>query len=207
MTTAEERILDRAQAGDTDALVGLLEKHGRAVRQAIAGRIPRRWRSMLSEDDVMQQTYVDAMLGIGRFVYQGEGSFRAWLASLAKCNLLDAVKALEAEKRGGGRRRVTEGLGDESYVALYEYLGAISATPSRDAAGHEARDALGRALEQLPASYRRVVEMYDLQGREIEDVAAALNRSKGAVYMLRARAHRQLAEIMGTVSRYLTKVS
>jgi DNA-directed RNA polymerase specialized sigma24 family protein len=46
--------------------------------------------------------------------------------------------------------------------------------------------------------------MYDLEGRPVQEVAQALGRSPGAVYMLRARAHRRLSEIMGTASRYVT---
>jgi DNA-directed RNA polymerase specialized sigma24 family protein len=46
--------------------------------------------------------------------------------------------------------------------------------------------------------------MWDLEGHSVEEVAASLGRSPGAVYMLRARAHRQLAEIMGAPSRFLS---
>ena len=37
------------------------------------------------------------------------------------------------------------------------------------------------------------------------EVAAALGRSEGAVYLLRVRAHRRLAELMGAPANYITK--
>jgi len=45
---------------------------------------------------------------------------------------------------------------------------------------------------------------YDVEGRSIQEVGAHLNRSPGAVYMLRARAHEQLAGLLGRASAFLT---
>ena len=152
----------------------------------------------------MQQTYVDAFCDITRFEPRGEGSLVAWLKVLAKRNLLDALKRLQADKRGGARGRVELPASQDSQVALYELLGGTTSTPSRKAARAEALSVMGRALESLPEAYRRVVEMYDLEGRPVEEVAAAMNRSPGAVYMLRARAHRLLCDTMGAKSKYFS---
>ena len=200
-------MLNQAVGGDRDALDGLLERHGPAARRGLAGAIPKRWQSVLSLDDVMQQTYADAFLDIGGFVPVAEGSFAGWLLTMAKRNLLDALRILEAEKRGGGRAPLQAAAGDDSFVALYEQLGGSSSTPSRKAARSEGRAALERAIRQLPQLQRRVVRTYDLEGQPVEEVAAALKRSVGAVYMLRARAHRRLCQIMGTASDYLSDSS
>jgi len=207
MAAREDEQLRKAATGGREALAELLEAHGPAVRERLSGAIPKRWRSLLSLDDVMQQTYADAFLDIGQFVPQGEGSFPAWLLTLAKRNLLDALRMLEAEKRGGGRKQAKSPPGDESFVALYERLGGTSSTPSRKVARSEACSALQRAIKRLPGAQRRVVQMYDLEDRPIGEVAAALGRSEGAIYMLRARAHRRLCEIMGTASKYLSSSS
>ena len=182
----------------------LLERHAQTLRRGLAGRIPARLRSVLSEDDVMQQTHLDAALGIDRFEDRGPGSFLAWLTAIARYNLLDAIQMLGAEKRGGGRIRIDSGAGVDSHTRLYEQLGVTLQTPSRHVARDEAQSALERALGSLPVPYRRVVEMYDLQCRPIEDVAAELGRSNGAVYMLRARAHDRLKELLGSACRYLS---
>ena len=57
-------------------------------------------------------------------------------------------------------------------------------------------------MGSLPRDHRAVVELWDLEGRSVEEVAAKLNRSRGATYMLRARAYRQLAEILGASSQF-----
>ena len=206
MPGSDLELLAQAKAGDCDAIAALLERHGPRARRAIAGHIPRRWQSVLSEDDVMQQTYMDAALSIDRFEQRGDGSMGAWLARLATCNLLDALKSLEAAKRGGDRRRVEQGSGDSTTLALFDLLATTSDTPSRGAARDEAARALEQALEQLPRNYRRVIQLYDLDPRPIEAVAADLNRRQGAVYMLRSRALDRLREILGSPSKYFTDV-
>ena len=196
--------LSRAVHGDREAFVNLMRRHGPVARGAVQGRIPPRWQAVLSEDDVMQQTYADAFVHIGQFVGQSESSFTRWLETIAEHNLCEVLKLLAAEKRGGSRQQIAPHSSDESFVALYELLRVTSSTPSRQAARHEARTALERAIEQLPPDYRRVVQLYDLEGRTIEEVAQALQRRPGAVYMLRERAHRRLRELMGHTSAFFS---
>ena len=204
-SSSDSDLLRQATSGDDHALAELLQEHGPVVRRRLAGEVSRRWQSALSMDDVMQQTYADAFLDIGRFDPDGEGSFVAWLTSLAKCNLVDVLRMLEAEKRGKGRGRVQPEAGHESFVALSELLDAGRSTPSRHVARDEACAALECAIQQLPESYRRVVQMFDIEERPMKEVAQALNRSLGAVYMVRARAHRRLREFMGSASNYFSK--
>jgi RNA polymerase sigma-70 factor, ECF subfamily len=197
MASSGDDLLPPASSGDTRALRKLLEEHAPAVRKWLAGKIPHRWQSVLSVDDVMQQTYTDAFLDIKGFVLVGGDSFGAWLMKLAQCNLVDALRMLEAEKRGEGRRPITPPNSDDSCMSLYESLMATSSTPSRQAARDEALAALNAALEQLPDDYRHVVQMYDLEGRPVEEVARVLQRSPGAVFMIRKRAHCRLRRIIG----------
>ncbi len=205
MPPGEESLVHRAVSGDSDALAALLERHGPRIRRQIDRAIPQRWRACISAEDVMQETYIDAFLDIGGFdPADGEEGFARWLATLAKRNLVDALRMLEAEKRGGKHRRVEPRGADGSFVALYEQLGHSRSTPSGHAARNERHACLQRAIEQLPPAYRTVVGMCDLGGRPVEEVAAALERSHGAVFMLLARAHRYLHKYMGTASLYLS---
>ncbi len=204
METGEDELLHRALGGDADALGALLQHHAPAVRRQLAGAIPRRWRPLMSIDDVLQQAFAEVFVGIGRFRDRGGQSFLGWLVTLARCTLIDGLRMLEADKRGGGRRQVF-GVGEESSVALYEMLGGNTSTPSRHAARGEATGAVRRAMESLPEAQRRLVELYDLQGMPVEAVAATLGRSVGAVYMMRARAHRALCQVLGTSADYLTR--
>ena len=123
-------------------------------------------------------------------------SFTSWLATLARNNLLDVVRMLEAEKRGGGRLRVPLGIEESSMILLDELLAGTSVTPSRDLSQKESLLLLERALEKLPQLYQQVVRLYDLEEKPVEEVARALEKSPGAVYMMRSRAHRRLRETL-----------
>ena len=179
---SQAELLAKASAGDQKAAGELFSRHGPSVRERLAYEIPKRFCSVLTADDVMQETYIDALLGIGGFVPRGDGSFESWLTTIAKNNLRNAIEALDAEKRGGDRKRIVPVNPDESVAALYELLGATSNTPSRQAATVEAKSIMQRAIEQLPEDHQKVVRMYDLERCPIEEVSAALGRRSGAVF-------------------------
>lgn len=205
MASSADGLSQRLGAPASPGLETLLEQHGPEVRQRLAGRVPDRFRAVLTVDDVMQQTYTDAFLEMESFSADGSGDFRAWLLSLARCNLADALRMLNAQKRGKGRRQVWRLAGRDSHSTLFGYLvSAGGGTPSQTVAVNEACAALKTALTRLPEMYRQVVEMYDLEDRSIEDVAAAIGRSPGAAYMIRARAHDRLRSLLGDASKYLT---
>jgi len=197
MDQADE-LIRRAVNGDRQAISTVLENAGPAVRSALSGAIPLRLQALLTVDDLMQQTYMDAFLAIGSFVPHGEGALEAWLTTLARRNLLDAIRMLDAEKRGGNARRVGTISRDDSCAALYDWLAKTGSTPSRYASRAEMVTALEQAIERLPLIYRQVICLYDLEGQGIHDVAAVIGRTTGAVFMLRSRAHEQLRRLLGT---------
>lgn len=190
---ALSELLERAVAGDEEALCRLLEDAAPIVRGRLRGAVPARWRSLVSVDDALQESCTEAFLHIRRLRPESEAGFVGWLTRLTRNNLIDAIRALETEKRGGQHARSLPG-SEESAVALLDQLAAGGSTPSRVMARAEATAALRMAVEELPENYRRTVQLYDLEGWPIDQVAAALERSAGAVYMMRARAHRLLAE-------------
>lgn len=198
----DQSLLSSAVEGDSAALGALLKQCAPALRLSLSSEIPRRWRSVLSEDDVMQQTYADAIRDISKFDTQRDGSFSRWMAHLAKCNLRDALRMLKAEKRGGNRRRI-EFTGDaSSHVDFADMLAGPGHTPSRLVVADEIQSALERALGELPDAYEQVVRMYDLTRTPVVDIAKAIGRSPGAVYMLRARAHDWLREVLGSSTNF-----
>lgn len=204
MDPAQDELLTRAVGGDREALATLLTRHTPSLRQSLAGAVPRRWQSLLSVDDLLQQTFTDAVLDIERFTQREDAGFRGWLITIARRNLHDVIRMLEADKRGGGRRPLPLNDPDESHDGLLDILSDSSTSPSGHAARNEARTALAQAIESLPEDHARVVRLYDLEGRSIQEVADELKRTPGAVYMLRARTHRWLRDILGRATDFLS---
>ncbi|MGD9691349.1 MAG: RNA polymerase sigma factor [Phycisphaerales bacterium] len=197
-----------ASEGDDSALMTLLRHAGPGLRMHLASRIGSVWRSVLDEDDVLQVTFLEAFLRMRSFrPPEGPGAadaFFGWLRRIAENNLTDAIRGLESAKRPDPRRRMTGGTLEESFVALVEVLGATSTTPSRVAARDEAGELMRETLEQLPPDYGRVITLYDLQGKSVSEVAKEMCRTEGAVFMLRARAHDRLKDLLGSESRFFS---
>src|ERR1041384_7482543 len=100
-------LVKQARAGDSAALEQLLNRHSPAVTARIASDISREWQSSLSAEDVMQHTWLETFLKIESLETEDEAGFAAWLFRIAQNNLRDAIRRLEADKRGGNLRRVT----------------------------------------------------------------------------------------------------
>ncbi len=197
-------ILRKANAGDADAIAALLKEVGPRVRARIVPKIGTQWAGLIEADDVMQVSYLEAFLQATRITIEDEASFVAWLTRVAENNLRDAVRSFDRAKRPAPRKRVTSPVSEDSYVGLVEVLGVTTTTPSRVAARKEAVSIMDTVLGKLPADYAKVVRLYDLECRPIEEVSRELGRSTGACYMLRARAHDALREAMGTASQFFS---
>lgn len=198
---AGDELVVRCVEGDREALVQLLEFVGPSVRGSL--RIDAAWRASLDADDVMQTTYLEVFLRVDRLEVRSVAGFRGWMRTVAENNLRDAIKALQRAKRPDPRQRVAQAPDSDSTIGLLDAIGCISHTASRDAVAREAESLLREALAKLPESYRTVVTHLDLDGEAAEDIAGRLGRSVGAIYMLRARAHDRLREILGPRSRML----
>ncbi|MFQ5733817.1 MAG: RNA polymerase sigma factor [Planctomycetaceae bacterium] len=196
MDESEKALISRAVLGDRDALAELITQHSPELEKSLAGKIDVRWQSVLSVDDVLQETFADAIACISQFEPRGPGSFMRWLVTLALNNLRQAIRGLEAIKRGGDRTRVaTEA---ESYVCLFERLGGTTTSPSGQVAFGEAQTALDDALEKLPENHRILISLYDLAGCSVEDTCEACGCSPGAMFMRRSRAHDLLRKLIGS---------
>jgi len=203
MVDSEDELVKRAVGGDMSALTSLLEQNCGAVRAML--NIDRKWASVLDPDDVLQVTFLEAFLQIGKFEAEGSGAFLGWLNRIAQNNLRDAVRELSAVKRSPPGQRIGVGGHQDSESFLLANLGMTTTTPSRSAASAEVRAAIFNAIALMPPDYGTVVRLYDLEGKTIGDVAAAMGRSTGAVHMLRTRAHDHLREILGSDTAFFSQ--
>jgi len=199
VTTAEEKLLAAAVEGDEEALSELLARHGLPIRQGL--KIAAKWQGLIEPDDVMQVTYLEAFLRIRQFTPGAPNGFANWLRRIAENNLLDAVKALECDKRGPSRvHRPTT----DSHAALLEQVGGTTTTPSRAAGRREVQQLVEDALRKLPADYEKVLRLCALENKSGEEAATILGRSQGAVRMLLARAKDRLRDVLQCESAYFS---
>lgn len=205
--TEHDPLIVKAVNGDADALESLLLGHFDRLAATVTPRIPEDVRGAISAEDVVQEAFVVAFERISTFEPRGRDAFFAWISRIAENRLMDAVKALRAAKRGGGRRRVSDGrdaaTGD--LIPIMEMLSAHSRSPSRSAAAHDATAALDAALAALDADYRDVLRLRYIESLPVAACAERMQRSEGAIHMLLGRALAALRQRMGDSARFLTR--
>lgn len=203
MEPVAEEELRRATGGDRESLRRVLNEAGQRLRGEIRSRIGARFRALIDEDDVLQVTYLEAAQRIETVSPISMNAFVTWFRRIAENNLRDAIRGLDRLKRGGGRSPAFAHP-DGSYAGLLVNLSAAGSTPSAHMAKNEAVERLKSAIELLPLDYLEVTRRFDLQGETVQEVARQLSRSEGAVYMLRARAHDRLRELMGAPADFFS---
>jgi len=203
--------LQRARAGDRDALHQLLCDHFDRLQQHIEFRVGTDSPD-LSSEDILQDTFVHAVLSINQCQATDEATFFSWLKAVAQNRLRDALKKSATLKRGGDRQQIhaVKLAGASSLRPLIELLSQSSDTPSRntpsgDAASYEAVKAIQIALCGLPEDQRDAIVLKHIQGLELDAVAKQLGKTPPAVRGLIHRGKEALREAMGNSSRWFTK--
>ena len=202
----EAQLIAQAVSGDAVAVQLLLVHHHSSLVADLARRMPASLARVMSAEDLCQETYVAAVRKLSQFQPAGEGSFYAWLRTIAERKLADALRAAGAAKRGHGKR-VVEPVGGEatSMVALLDLLAVDEHTPSRSMARREVIEHVQSALQRLDPDYREALRLRYIKGLSVGEVARQMGRSEGAVKMLCNRALQQLGAQMGDLSRFLTR--
>lgn len=120
--------------------------------------------------------------------------------------LVDALRVEQRQKRGGGfrrQRRASESV-TGSLVDLVDRLPGDAPTASGLMAKDEAILAIQVAIASLPEEQREAVRLHVLEGNSLEETAAEMGRTTGAIRGLVQRAKQQLAEAMGRASAWLS---
>lgn len=202
----EPELVAEAIAGDHAALQRLLLTHTAQLSRYIAGRLLPSMKGYVSGDDVLQETLLQAFLGIHKFEPMSPGSFYAWLKAIADMRLLDALKAQGRQKRGGNRRQLRDTTDSRTscLIDLIEQLPGDISTASRRLARREAVIAVQVGMASLPADQREAIRLHLLEGKSLKETADALDRTTSAVRSLIHRGKQKLAEALGRASLWLS---
>jgi RNA polymerase sigma-70 factor, ECF subfamily len=189
-------LVQRAQEGDDPALTALIERHLPALRAYVRARTDPIIRARESSSDIVQSVCREVLGGLENYEWQGEGSFRYWLFSVAMNKLKGRKKYLTARRRDVARNdRVSiDGLRRSQIAEGYQAL----ASPSQVAMANEDVKQLEFALDRLPENFRELILMSRLAGMSHAEIAAQMGKKEGAV---RTMLHRALAKLTTEMMR------
>ena len=175
------RQIERARGGDRAAFDELMAGHFEALRVSIRRRMGTTLRERIEPEDLVQETLIRAFGSLESFEWQGEGSFRRWLESIATHVAVDAA-------RYHGRRRVLQ---------IDRDLEGSAPSPSKVIRRRERFERLNKAMESLSPDYHAVLNFSRIEGLSVKEIATRLGRSESAVKNLLLRATRKLREAFG----------
>lgn len=197
--------MERMDSSNTNPeLVAMLMSRAEMVHDYVRKRIPARFQSVLSSDDVAQEVWVTAFKTFGAFQNDRPDAFDRWLMALASRKLIDAVRRLARTKRGGDAR-FAQFMGTASTILpLVEKIASDQPTPSSHESAREACHAVHLALARLPDRYRQALTLYYLRGCTRIEVQEAMDVSANDVNNLLSRGLEKLRAILGSSSQYLS---
>jgi RNA polymerase sigma-70 factor (ECF subfamily) len=208
MSTATNQtdLILQARAGDRAALQQLLWEHYNRLSSFIAPKLGGNLQRLIAIEDVLQETFIQAIRDIGNCQAASEQSFSAWLSAIAEHRLHDIIKGLYRRKRGGDRRQVEAVVGSSAgeLMELVELISDHASTPGRRLLRQEAIQAIQVGIAALPDDQRETLRLRYLEGKSIEETAAQLGRTAAAVNGLVRRAKESLRNTLHDSSRWLS---
>ena len=187
-----ELLLERARAGDQQALGQLLEEYREYLRLLARARVGRELQVRLDPSDLVQDALLEAHRDFGQFLGQTESELTAWLRQILVRNLTDQLKHHHSQMRDYEREQPLEVLVEQAHEALAAPL----STPSAQAVRREQAVVLANALARLSDDYREVIIRRHVEGQSFDEVALAMGRTSGAARMLWMRALERLGRLM-----------
>lgn len=179
-------LLDRARAGDADALDTLIARFLPRLRRWATGRLPGWARDLADTHDLVQETVIQAFKKIDTFEVRGDGALQAYLRQV----LLNRIRK---EIRRAGRR--------PEAGALDSQIGDAGPSPLEAAIGSEAAERYEAALGRLRRQDREAIVGHVELGLSKKELAEALGKpSANAARMAVERALFRLAREMNAAS-------
>jgi len=204
--------LTAALTGDRDAIGRVLLLHGDQLARRIACRLELNPFVDFSAEDVLQEVFIDAFLGINTFDPERGASFATWLNRLADNRMVSMLRERGRQKRGGKARKVGDNHAcrndawRSSAAQLVDLLADdCGESPSKDVVRGEMACAVLESVAELPQDQRQAIEMRYLEQRSLESTAEAMTKTNGATRGLLHRAKQSMRSALGTSSRWFMR--
>lgn len=183
---AEADVLSRAQAGDHHAFAQLYSLHKRRIYSLCLRMVG----NVAEAEDLTQEAFLQLHRKIATF--RGDSAFSTWLHRLAI-----NVVLMHLRKKGLSVISLDEAMEPTPEEGPGRSFGA----PDLSLAGSIDRLALERAIAELPAGYRLIFVLHDIEGYEHNEIAAMLDCSIGNSKSQLHKARLKLRDAMRTIPR------
>jgi RNA polymerase sigma-70 factor (ECF subfamily) len=154
-------LIERARAGDSEALDLLFARHRKPLQRWASGRLPKWARDISDTEDLVQETLFQTFKRIGDFEPRRVGALQAYLRQAV-------LNRIREELRRKGRRPDAIDLDDIPFDS--------DESPLEQAIGREAVERYEQALARLKAEEREAIIARVEMGYTYEELAEALGK-------------------------------
>jgi RNA polymerase sigma-70 factor (ECF subfamily) len=180
--------LDRVRGGDQSAARELVEHLYPVVIRIVRSHLPRR----VAEEDLTQEIFMKMFSRLGQ--YQGTVPFPHWVSRIAVTTCIDHLRA---QKRRPEFRWAD--LPENEAEAIDRVTSDESAVAPNDALA--ARELVARLLEALKPEDRLVIQLLDLEGKSIAEIAAVTGWSQTLIKVRAFRARAKLRKLFAELKK------
>jgi RNA polymerase sigma-70 factor (ECF subfamily) len=176
----EAECIRRILAGEKHLFHELIRPSERAIYFLLYSLL----RNEAEAEDAAQETAIKVYLNLRLF--RGDSQFRTWVLSIARNEGLGRLRKQASRREESLEADTDENTGDYTPAILTSWREIPAETLERKELGAILR----KAVEGLPAIYRNVVMLRDIEEMDVRETATALGISEGAV---KVRLHRARA--------------
>ncbi len=176
--------------GDEQALVEAVRRGERPAMHAFYERYRRRVFALIARicgaqdaEELSQEVFLRAFRALDKF--RGDSQLSTWMYRLA----VNAALSHATRAQARSRRSVSD-----------EVLDELPA-PAQESGDPRLRERLTAAMEALPAGYRAVLVLHDVEGLQHEEVAQILGCRVGTSKSQLHKARAKMRDLLGPVAR------
>lgn len=179
----EEALVARCLAGDPEGFRPLVQRYQRLVFSVAVRMLGNR----ADAEDVAQQAFVDAYAALDRFRPDGRANaFSTWLLRIVINGAKDVLKSKK-------RTEVALPEGGHEGEAMFSH---VPGSPEAKAGQAQDRRRLERALAAVPAKYREVLVLKDIEELSYDDIRQVLRLPVTTLKMRVVRARAMMREAL-----------
>jgi RNA polymerase sigma factor (sigma-70 family) len=175
-TIKHDEVVERCKRGDTSAFTQLYHQYSKEVYNTIFRLVPHTGEA----EDLLQEVFVSAFQAIHKF--ENTGGFRAWIKRIA---INQSISWIRKQKL--------------RMVELDDSKGSFAEEDSIDEEQFSFKvEEVKKAIEELPDTYRTIVQLYLFENIPQEEIATMLGISYNNV---RIQYHRSKQKILKSLTK------
>lgn len=167
--TNEQEILKRCIKGDNRALTALYDRYAPKLLGVCLRYVPAK----SDAEDILQDAFIKILKNLKRFEYRGEGSVEGWMRRIVVNSSLNFLRDRE-----------------KNMVLVESMMPAdVEAGDEDDVSPRVSPEEIIRLIQQLPAGYRTVLNLFVFEHYSHKEISVLLNcsESNSKSQLLRAR--------------------